>query len=328
MTGNTNQNNNAENVSQVLQCITAGVMGAFLFVMIPYQGLLGLLGLYFSQLPAAWIFFTAGAYAGNATMGISIGLIYLLSSQNLLLGAGYLTIDVLPIAIIANLMIAGLKRKNRFALGDVVSILCVVVAVASVFLTDKVTGLLFQNPADIKVALVTFFSKTFESAGAVNVPPQVTEMVLKYVVPYLPALLAVMWIFRTIMSLWIGLWLATLTKKAILTEPKYKMININLWVAAVLLVSTVISILGNGNSAYLSLIFTMIMLVPFALQGLAVVHINADNMKHKKAVLVSFYILISLVAHWAILALAVLGFVELLLRMFKKPALKQGLEER
>ncbi len=321
------KNNNAENVSQLLQCVTAGVMGAFLFVAIPNQGLLGFLGIYFSQLPSAWIFFTAGAYAGNAAMGISVGLIYLLSSQNLALGGGYLIIDVLPIAMMANLMIAN-ARKTKIALGNMVSLLCLVAALVTIFFTKTMIDMRFGENSDIQSSLVDMFKNSFTGANAANVPPQVAGIILKYIVPYLPAILAVMWIFRTVMALWIGLWVATLSKKALLAEPKYKSINISLWVGIILVLSTIISILGNGNSAYLSLIFTMVMLVPFALQGLAVVHINVDSSKHKKAILVSFYILISLVAHWAILALAILGVVELLLRMLKKPALKQGLEER
>jgi hypothetical protein len=91
-------------------------------------------------------------------------------------------------------------------------------------------------------------------------------------------------------------------------SPELVRLSLPMWLP-LLLAAAVLGSLIAGTPRFLAINTMIVLLVPFALAGLAVLHAAARRMSHPLPLLIGFYVFAGLFG-WPLLAIAVLGLFE------------------
>ena len=124
-----------------------------------------------------------------------------------------------------------------------------------------------------------------------------------------PALLAIFWIFFTLMNGVLAQFLLGRFGKNLRPTPELGDIQLSRWLIIAFIASLVFSITIDGPLAYLGTNLCGILAFPLFLSGLGVSHVIAEKTKFRFGILIVLYSIIT-VTRWGSFAMVVLGLID------------------
>ncbi len=155
----------------------------------------------------------------------------------------------------------------------------------SAFLSEALTTMAGQLPADSRVSLVEGLAKFF------------------------PGMAAASWVVMHIVNAAIGQNVLVRAGRNIRPRDTYTALVLPDWFSWFLVAGSVLALVGPGDLAYIGRNLVIVLLVPFFLLGLAVTHTAVRRLKLGVPLLAVFY-LILVVFGWAAFAVAGIGIIE------------------
>jgi len=148
---------------------------------------------------------------------------------------------------------------------------------------------------------------------ASNMALQLQTDMIAMVVNVFPGAMGISWILMGVANAVIAQGILTKNAKNIRPKPDYTLIVLPIWLTWLLVGSAVLALFGSisGNSGleYLGQNLAMILAVPFFLSGTALAHKFSRQIKHGRAFLTTFYVIL-MVFGWIALIIALLGIID------------------
>ena len=142
-----------------------------------------------------------------------------------------------------------------------------------------------------------------------NMPADLRGEIVLALSQYFPGMAAASWVIMHIANAATAESVLCKSGKALRADPSYSNAYLPDWCSWALVVAAAITVFGDGDLGYIGQNLTILMLTPFFLVGLAVVHSMARRYQSRTLLLVAFYFTL-LVIGWAVMAVAALGVIE------------------
>lgn len=170
-------------------------------------------------------------------------------------------------------------------------------------------ALIAPEHADGLEGLVRDYVAQAAEQMAPGAPVEMRQMAVALWVPLLPAMLAAVWLLVAVLNAVLAQWALTRTGRNLRPTPAYQGLELPDWVAGALVVAAVTMLVAEGSLGYLARNAAALLLVPYVLLGLAVVHGAVRGRPNGGMVLALFYGVFVIVFGWAVLVVAGLGLV-------------------
>ena len=125
----------------------------------------------------------------------------------------------------------------------------------------------------------------------------------------LPAVVATSWLVMVILNGVLAQAIAVRFGWNRRPSPEFSVLELPFWLWPLMGLAAFLALVGNGDLDALGRSVLMVLAVPFAFQGLAVIHKFANRWSHRQLGLAAVYAGI-VVFNWPILAVVALGLVE------------------
>lgn len=125
----------------------------------------------------------------------------------------------------------------------------------------------------------------------------------------IPAMMAISWLLMTIVNGILGQALAVRSGRARRPSPVFAEMELPWWLWPPLGVAAALALLGGSGLGYLGRAVLLVLVVPYALLGLAVIHAWMRRLSHPRLALAAVYVSL-MVLGWPILIVILLGFAE------------------
>lgn len=311
--------------------VVAGALSALMFATISMGGIAGVLGIYLSSTPIAAVGFILGlpmvAVAGLA------GILLLTAIESSAAAFSFMVIDCIPVLLVVGLFLLGInkdknddaKSKAEFNYGFILASLSLLMAlvmfvVARLVVAKMGTTLAENNLSveniSIRNILTVFLEKMIHETSP-DLPIE-SEVFTKILVPFLPAIMVIMWFTHVLIGLALAIWGADKAKLAIRKQPEYKNMILPYWLVATVGLGILFGFVLEGDVGYLARNMGVVLFMPFVLLGFSVVHVFANKTKYPRTALFVFYSFFVVGSYWVVLAIGVLGIVENFIKLRHK----------
>ena len=164
------------------------------------------------------------------------------------------------------------------------------------YVTLFVEQVVAAAPADVKKSAIALWSAT------------------------LPAMLAGAWLIMAALNGVLAQWTVVKAGHALRPTPRYSGLELPLWMLGALAFTAAIGAAAGGTAGYLGRNAAIVLLVPHAFEGLAVVHRVLRRRQNAAMLLAFFYVSFFALLGWALMAVAGLGVVSHLTRLRRRRA--------
>lgn len=151
------------------------------------------------------------------------------------------------------------------------------------------------------IAVLEAFEGTFEGELAVGPVGGWSFLI--------PGLMAVSWLLMTLANATLGQALAARSGWSRRPSPPLAQLELPWWLWPVLGGAALLALLGDSGVGYLGRATLVVLIVPYALLGLTVVHAWANRRSHPRLLLTAVYLSLVLLG-WPLLLIILLGFTE------------------
>ena len=284
--------------------------------------------IYLSAFPIAAIGF---AYGISFLMLASLaGALVLTVVNSLEMAFAFLLVDFMPVLLAVGLFTWGFKRNLKeqpkgFNYGFILAVLCLLMSFfmvigARIMVMGSDMFSLDETQANQVIAfrdIIHILVEQVISKTVADMPVDIND-VTKVLVPVVPAIFVIMWLFHIIIGLVVAIWTADKLGKAIRKKPDYKNMILPYWFIAALLVMTALSFVLKDDNGYLAQNVAIVFLMPFVLQGFTVVHMFAQKTKYPKIAVFLFYSFFVVGSYKVVLAIGILGLIESFIKLRHK----------
>ncbi len=261
---------------------------------------------YFVQLPLLFAGFTMGLAGSLIATGAAVLLSSLMTG---LLAAGlYVVLQAAPaLLVVRQALLARTDGAGQVQWYPVGLLLAQLAAFAA---GTIVVGfiLLIGQPGGLEGVLQRFLTESWrelETIGMAPLPAPQLERLL-YV---LPALIATSWLMMVIVNAIIAQSLAVRLGWNRRPTPPMAQLELPWWLWPLIGVAAGCAVLGGESLGFAGRSALLVLIVPYAFLGLAVIHKFADRWAHRSLVLGAIYLGLVILG-WPILAVLALGLVE------------------
>jgi len=177
--------------------------------------------------------------------------------------------------------------------------------------------LLSGHDGGMSGAVVELFEQTLEVLNGETLDPISRETVAAYAF-VLPAMIGVSWLIMVAVNGVLAQSLLVNFGRALRPTPAFAALRLPYWPAYAVGGAAVLWLIaGPGNIGFAAAAVLIVMLAPFFIQGLTVVHVAARRIPARLIVLIFFYMFM-LFLLWPMIVVAVLGLVEQWLRLRRR----------
>lgn len=177
--------------------------------------------------------------------------------------------------------------------------------------------LLSGHDGGMSGAVVELFEQTLEVLNGETLDPISRETVAAYAF-VLPAMIGVSWLIMVAVNGVLAQSLLVNFGRALRPTPAFAALRLPYWPAYAVGGAAVLWLIaGPGNIGFTAAAVLIVMLAPFFIQGLTVVHVAARRIPARLIVLIFFYMFM-LFLLWPMIVVAVLGLVEQWLRLRRR----------
>ena len=285
----------------------AGFASATLSVSILFgAGFGGFLLAYFALLPILIVGLSAGP--ASALVGALTGIVAVILISSPLQGLLYGLSIALPSWVIVRFALRQWQTKDGktawFPIGHLMAILAAIgaamvfaAAVAHINHDGGFTGA-------IKGYLNTILDMRFQFSAPGN-----KTLLVDRIVPLFPALTIGSWFLMVIVNSVIAQTILAKTSNNLRPTPAYGRLQAPEWLYWAMIAPACVALVGSGDTEYTARNLTMILVMPFFLIGLGIVHVLAHRLTLPVMGLTIFYFMLTFLG-WPALAVAGLGFFE------------------
>ncbi len=295
--------------------VVAGALGAVLLIAAMRQSLFGvLLGAMLSPLPLAMAVLGYGVnFLPIAVVSGAITVMVLTGSGGL--AAAYLFMDAAPVALFSRLR--GSSPDGSAVSGEAIGqSVCLLVAGATVLLVAGLASVPV-GPEGLQAALLEHLDEALSTiTAAALVPPggeiasEARDQMRLFLAGALPAAVAAHWCLRAILSTGLAQVALGRMDMAPGLKPNYRSFGVPVWFIVPTGIVMALAWAASGDLGFIAKSAAVVLSLPLALQGLAVVHCAAARSPQRLVFLVVFYVLALLMASVALGLLVILGVIE------------------
>ncbi len=297
--------------------IAAGLSSAVLYLMVVTGKPLGVLLIYLTPLPFLLLALSQGLLP--AVFGAVVGLVAVAA---VMLGAvpSYAVVAVLPSLALGRLALlwradpAGKARWSDpgFVLAGLAVTGATLLLVLAAWLSSNGVGL---------EAVVTRHVGEFVDQVAGQIPVTMRESLAAVWSALFPAIAGFIWLTAAALNGALAQWIATRTKQALRPTPDYSGLDLPPWYTAVVAVTALLGLFGNGDVGYVGRNIAVLLLSVFVFAGFAATHRWLKSRNNGAILLGLFYVAFFVLFGWALIAIAGLGLVRHWTRLLRrKPA--------
>ena len=283
-----------------------GILSAIMSVAFNFGTGIGLIIAYFALLPLlllglsrgfiyALIASIIGAFGLAFTTGFSQGILYSISVA-------------IPACLIIYLALSSSKSDDGSThwrpIGDVFSSLTIWGCTILIILA--ITQI--NSPGGLISSIEVFLNRVIENRIHLS-PLSTRQMLIDRLIPLFPALIIFSWMLMTVINSVLAQKVLLKANMNVRPETKYSDITIPEWNYWFLAFAVIFMFIGSGNFEFIVRNIAFILMSPFFLVGLAVVHILTKRFRLSSIVLITFYFLL-IISTWIILVSVMIGFFE------------------
>lgn len=173
--------------------------------------------------------------------------------------------------------------------------------------------------------------RDFLARGLTAMAPELDEAsraaVIDVWAPLFPAMMAGVWLVMAVANAAMAQWLVERMGRARRPGPSYQALDAPDWLAAALVASVVAAVLGEGSLGYAARNVGALLLLPYVLLGLSVVHRLARRRANPATLLAIFYVVFFLAFGWVVIAVAGIGLVRHWMNLRRRLAGGRGQED-
>jgi hypothetical protein len=135
-------------------------------------------------------------------------------------------------------------------------------------------------------------------------------MVAKISSALFPAMAGAGWLILAILNGLVGQWVAVKSGRALRATPDFLALTLPRWLLVPLVIAAGLGIFAGGDAGYLARNAAAILLAPYTVLGVTVVHRGLRQKRHGSILLPLFYVVFFLLIGWAMVVLAAVGLVK------------------
>lgn len=271
---------------------------------------------YFSALPLFVVGLSLGLTVGTIATVIAVALTFALALTKVAVVALFAVATALPTLLLLRMALS--RRQSPEGNpewcppGRMVCWLTGYGAVAFVILAYVASG--GQNGledtirANISAAL-TIMMEGMDSSE-VETTARMVEALVQIVPRYLPAIFVASWLISMVVNAHLAQYIAIRVGRNVRPAPRLPEMSLPFGLAGAMLAAAVIwRLAGPGLVGFVSLNLALMMLVPFFLLGLAVIHAVSRGWPSRTPILVTMYLIMVFIG-WPVILVAALGLAE------------------
>ena len=279
-----------------------GVLAGSLYLAVLVGSTGGLMLVYLTQLPL----FVAGLWfgtSGAAIAGLAATLV-LFAASDLVAAALFAALNAVPVTILVRQALLARQSDGavRWYPPGLLAAWLTAMALAGIAIALVVAGGPAGMQAEMRDAVAAALDRLVEQTV-----PNRTELI-DGVVLVIPGIIASAWMVMAVINGVLAQGLVARFGANWRPSPELARLSLPLWLP-LLLTAAAIGSAFSGMPRFLAINTLIVMLVPFGLAGLAVLHRAVRRLSHPVAVLIAFYVFAGLFG-WPLLAVAVLGLFE------------------
>jgi hypothetical protein len=280
-----------------------GVLGGGLYLAVLLGSGAGLILVYLTQLPL----FVAGLWLGTsgaAIAGLTATLV-LLTASDLLGAVLFAALNVVPVVILVRQALLARRGEDGQAVWYPPGLLTAwltALALAGIVAAVVLLGGSGGVQAQLREMIVTVLDRLGD-----NAIPDRAE-VASAVALVIPGIIAASWVTMVAINGVLAQGLVTRFGVNWRPSPELVQLALPMWLPLALIAAIAGSIFGEPFR-FVGINAMILLLVPFALAGLAVLHAAVRHLSHPLAALIGFYVLAGMFG-WPLLAIAILGLFE------------------
>ena len=199
------------------------------------------------------------------------------------------------------------KNIEWYPAGNMVCWLSIMV-VGILFLASLVS--LSSGQGSLSALISDNLDKVIQTMAPTWDPEQRTKIV-DLMVPMFPGAVGISWLIMTIFNAILAQNILCKFTKDIRPTPAYIDLYLPHWISWPLIASCTLALLGTGELEYVSRNISMILLLPFFLLGLAVIHTWVQSIKKGRRIFLILFYSVLILLNWTALVVAGLGLIEL-----------------
>ncbi|MBC7951041.1 MAG: DUF2232 domain-containing protein [Rhodospirillaceae bacterium] len=187
------------------------------------------------------------------------------------------------------------------------------------------SALLAGTPEGVQASVADLLSHMLDLIAA-ELPAETRKQLVEWWTPFFPAMVTGSWLMMTVVNATGAQGLVTRLGRARRPSPAYRELMLPDWLGFGLAVMVMAAVLVRGDAGYVSTNVVIVLLIPFALLGLATIHRWARGRPNARLVLAATYGVLILAFGWAAAAAAGLGLVRFWTMRFRRPDSGGGME--
>jgi hypothetical protein len=272
----------------------------------------GLLLVYLTQLPL----FVAGLWLGTtgaAIAGLAATLV-LFAASDMLAAALFAALNAVPVAILVRQALLARRQRDgsiRWYPPGLLVAWLTTMALSGIGVALIVMG----GPENLQAELRNVVATTLDRLAEPSAIPDRAALA-DAVALVVPGVVAASWMVMTVINGVLAQGLVARFSANWRPSPELVRLALPVWLSIALSVATAASFIA-GTPRFLAVNTMIVLLVPFGLAGLAVLHAAARRLSHPTALLIGFYVFAGLFG-WPLLAAALLGLFETWLRLRRR----------
>lgn len=186
-------------------------------------------------------------------------------------------------------------------------------------------ALLAGTPEGVQASVTDMLGRMLDLLAS-DLPAETRKQLVTWWTPLFPAMIVGSWLVMTVVNATGAQGLVTRLGHARRPSPAYRELMLPDWLGFGLATLVMAAVLIRGDAGYVATNAVVLVLIPFALLGLAAIHRWARGRPNARLVLAMTYGLLILAFGWAAAAAAGLGLVRFWTMRFRRPDSGGGME--
>lgn len=178
-------------------------------------------------------------------------------------------------------------------------------------------ALVSGHPDGVRGWVAETIGRVLELAAPM-VGPEDRQVAVDWWTPGFPAMVAGSWLLMSVLNATLAQGLLARLGRNRRPSPAYRELWLPDWLGVVLVVAAAVGLLAGGDAGYVAANTAAVVMVPFALLGVATVHRWAAGRSNARFILALMYGMLILVFVWAVIAAAGLGLVRFWTMRFRR----------
>ena len=283
--------------------LACGAGGAILYLAVVLGTPGALILVYLTQLPL----FLAGLWLGSgaASLAGAAALLVLLATSDLLDAAVFTLLNTAPVVVLVRQALLA-RRRDDGTLAWYPPGLLTAWLTALALAGMAVAVLLFGGPQGLQAALRGVVSHLLDRVSQRPLPDR--AQIVEGLALVIPGIVAASWMIMSVANGVLAQGLLARFGANWRPSPDLAQLGLPLWVA-IALGGAIAAALVGGTARFVGINMMIALSVPFALAGLAVLHLAVRRLPNPRMALMGFYTMAGLFG-WPFLAIALLGLLE------------------